>query len=153
MGIGVAALYIIKSARIMLIWVGATVAERMFETDYIEKVYGKGELPPSLMNMVLIIGAGMLVFNALLVAGMIALTADFRGTESLLSNKFIRKAAIDSFVHCGIVLIMGFVIAGAVQKKKYFAYRTEGIRASRAAKELILAVSIPFAMVPFFSST
>lgn len=149
----VASLYIIKAVRLLLIWTAVTVAARLFETDYVEKVYGRGEKPPSLHNMVLIVGIALLVFNVLLAAGMILVTKDFQGVDSFFSRKYIQKVAIDSLIHTGIVLFLGFIVAGLIQNKKYFGYRTEGVRAIRSAKEVILAVSIPFLLVPYFSST
>jgi membrane-bound acyltransferase YfiQ involved in biofilm formation len=103
--------------------------------------------------MVMIVGIALLVFNVLLAAAMMIMTKDFQGMYSSFSRKYILKVAIDSLVHTAIVPILGFIIAGIVRNKKYFGYMTEGIRAIRSAKELILAVSIPFLMVPYFSST
>jgi len=74
----------------MLLWISATVASRMFESEYVEKVYGKRERPPNLINMVLILGTSLIVFNVLLMAGMIILTSDFQGTESVFSKKNIQ---------------------------------------------------------------
>lgn len=151
--ISIASLYIIKALRLMLLWLSATVAARLFESEYVEKVYGKGDRPPDLINMVLILGTSLIVFNVLLMAGMVILTSDFQGTESIFSRKYIQIVGIDSLVHTGTVFILGAIIVSLIQNKKYFSYRTEGIRCIRAAKELILAVSIPFLLVPYFSST
>jgi hypothetical protein len=150
--LSVASFYVIKGVRLLLIWMAVTVAARLFETDYVEKVYGKGEPAPSLTSMIFIVAIAMLVFNALLAAGLVAFTADFSGRRELFSfNKdLIQAVALDSIFHTVIVVVGGYIVAGVIQKKKYFQYKTEGVRAIRAAKEVIMAFAIPFMLVPFF---
>lgn len=150
--LSIASFYVIKGVRLLLIWLAVTVAARLFETDYVEKVYGKGEDPPNLTSLIVIVAIAMLVFNVLLAAGMVAFTEDFMGERRLFSfNKdLIQAVALDSLFHTVIVLVGGYIVTGIIQKKKYFQYRTEGIRAIRAAKEIIVAFSVPFLLVPFF---
>lgn len=150
--LSIASFYVIKGVRLLLIWVAVTVAARLFETDYVEKVYGKGEQPPNLDLMNLTVAISMLVFNLLLAAGMIAFTEDFMGERKFFKfNKdLVKVVAIDSVVHTIIVVVGGLIITGVMKRKKYFAYRTEGVRAIRGAKEVIMAFSVPFMLVPYF---
>lgn len=151
----VAILYGVKALRVLLIWLGATVAARLFETEYIEKVYGKDQNPPHLTGMVLIIGVALLLFNVLISAGMIVFSSDFQEDSSdtfSFSKSYIKVVGIDTLIHTGVVIVIGFILASTIQSKKYIGYRKEGIRAIRAFKEMLLAVSIPFVIVPYFFS-
>ena len=148
----VASFYVIKGVRLLLIWVAVTVAARLFETDYVEMVYAKEKDPPNLQLMVVTVTIAMLVFNLLLAAGMVAFTSDFMGKRGFFKfNKdVIQTAALDSIIHTVIVVIGGVIVTGIIKKKKYFGYETEGVRAIRAAKEMILAFAVPFMIVPYF---
>lgn len=150
--LSVASFYAIKGVRLILIWVAVTVAARLFETDYVEMVYAKGEPAPNLQLMIVTVTIAMLVFNLLLAAGMVAFTSDFMGKREFFQfNKtVIQTSALDSVIHTMIVIIGGLIVTGIVKKKKYFSYQTEGVRAIRAAKEIILAFAVPFMIIPYF---
>lgn len=150
---GKGALYLFKGLRIILLWFATTIGARLFESEYIEKVYGRGERPPDLTMLLSWIVAAVMVFNTLLIAGMTLLSSEFSSGSVVFSRKYISIVAVDGFVHAGVLVFMGFLVTSTVQQKKYFAYRTEGARAIRATKELIMAVAVPFLMLPYFIKT
>lgn len=147
-----AALYGIKLARLLLMYSAISIAVRMSEADYVERVYGRGESPPPLSSVILTIAAFIVVFDALLLAVLRAL-GDIDKSAVLASSGFRKFVMVESFVYTAFVLGVGYWVMTLVARKKYFNYKMDGLRALRAMKEIIMALVVPFSVTPIFFTT
>jgi hypothetical protein len=146
------ALYAIKLARLLLMYCAISIAVRISEADYVERVYGRNEPPPSLWSVLLTIAAFILVFDALLLALLRAL-GDVSKSPTFGNPGFRRFVMLESAIYTAFVLTVGYWVMTLVAKKKYFNYKMDGLRALRAMKEIVMALVVPFSVTPIFFST
>lgn len=144
------ALYVIKALRLMLVYYSLSVATQLFERSYIEKVYGKGEEPPPLSGIVIPVLASLVIFNFMVLAIAILVSTSSVGKD-LVPPSTVQVIALDSFVHVGIVCFMAIVFGGLFGQKKYLQYKTQGPRAIRAFREIVVAAAVPVLIVPYFT--
>lgn len=146
-------LYGIKLVRLVLMYSAISIGIRLSEAEYVEKVYGKGEKPPSLISIVLTIGAFIAVFDALLIA-MMRSTGDIGSKGGLLGAiNFRRYVMFESMIYTVFVLSVGYWVLTLAARKKYFNYKMDGMRALRASKEILMAMVVPFSVTPVFFAT
>jgi hypothetical protein len=144
-------MYGIKLARLALIYVAAAIAVRVQEAKYVEEVYGHGRKPPNLTGFLFTLVAFMLVFDALLLAGLKALGA--MGVKTFSKKRFVVYVQSESFIYSLFVIGAGFFLTRVVAHKKYFNYREDGMRALRALREMLMAVIVPISLTPVFFAT
>jgi hypothetical protein len=51
----------------------------------------------------------------------------------------------------GLTGLFGIVVAMTIQKKRYFRYKTEGLRGIRALKEIVMGVAALIGVIPYFA--
>ena len=137
-------MYGIKAFRLVAIYVALSVAVRIHEADYVEKVYGKGEDPPRLNSIVLNV-----MFMLLLVNSLVWVTLHVaRLGGGVVTTEMFDYLLSETFFYTLLTLGVAYFAANIVSQKKYFSYRKDGLRAIRALKELILAVVVPVGLSP-----
>jgi hypothetical protein len=138
-----------KVLRIALVWVSAYFAAKTIQDSYIDKVFMKESEPPSLVNMVYTFVMFQAIFSVItigIVATVLYVTSP--STETVMT--FAMASLFDMFVElivCGGVL---FFVARTMEKKKFFNYRYEGLRAIRALRSLMTKISWVTMTIPFY---
>lgn len=148
---GKTAFFGIKMARLALIYAASAIAVRVQEAKYVEEVYGHGRKAPNLTGFLFTLVAFMLIFDALLLAGVRALSS--LGVKAFEKKGFVVYVQSESFVYTLFVIGTGFFLTRVVAHKKYINYREDGMRALRAMREMLMAIIVPISVTPVFLQT
>jgi hypothetical protein len=146
-------LYFLKGINLALAYISLYLTERLFSELYMKKVYGLEKEPPSLHYFLWILILIHFCFNVFLVIFMLLLLYMFNkeGKNNFFINGFVIKTYIMDLIVVYIVLgLIAVIVASIMQKKRYFRYRTEGLRAIRGYKEILFYCSILIIILPYF---
>jgi len=137
-----------KIVSLGLVWVSGYVAERDINEAFTRLVYLERKAPPRLGRMV---NTQVSTF----LASMVALILVFLLVMYLCSNTAPEMTIVTIwlvFDACVTVLIMvalGDAIARSVSDQKYFNYRTEGLRAIRSVRRMLVGAMLIVCLFPF----
>jgi hypothetical protein len=140
-----------KLVSLSLVWVSGYVAERDVNEAFTRLVYLERKSPPQLGRMV---STQVSVY----LASMVALVLLFMLIMYLCSNTSSEQAIVAVwlvFDVCITVLIMvavGEAITRSVSDQKYFNYRTEGLRAIRSVRQMLVGTMLIVCLFPFAAS-
>lgn len=116
---------------------------------YMDKVLINQENPPKLENFVI-----MFMLLNLLTMLMIGIgfyvALPYIGGGGDKSGNLLQMLAVDFLVYIALVLVTSAIIADVMYNKKFFMYKDDGLRAIRALKDIMLKLSIVFAVLPYF---
>jgi hypothetical protein len=145
-------MYVLKGVNLGLAFASFYLTEKLFSEIYMKQVYALQEDPPSLhkfLGLFLLIHSG---FNLFLLTLMMLLLFMFKKPTNnfIVSWYLIQTYLLDHFMISIILVIVASLIASIMQKKRYFRYRTEGLRAIRGYKEICQYSSILMFLIPFF---
>jgi len=71
--------------------------------------------------------------------------------NNFIVNGYTIKTYLADYAACfSYLAVLSVIIIGIMQQKKYFRYRTEGLRAIRGVSEIITYMSIIIFFTPFF---
>lgn len=105
--------------------------------------------PPTLQNMVYTFMMFQAVFGVLIIG--ILTTVLYVTTPDKASIKtFVMSSLVDMFLEMIVLGLTLWFIARTMEKKKFFNYRYEGLRAIRALRSLMFKLSIATMTTPFF---
>lgn len=168
--------YVFKLFEYGSVWAATLFTEKLFSNSYMNQVYTQNKTAPTLYRMLgtfiglnILFTAVLLTF-ALLVYLLVQKIWDDKYEDSTDSSiiktflDFIKNPSkeifkLDSYLILFIIdyllflTVMTVVLAILIyymQKKKFFRYQTEGLRAIRALKELTLTLASVFILIPYF---
>lgn len=145
------AMYVLKAVHIGGAVLGVAIARRIFEQRYFKEVFTQRDAPPPLRMLVI-----MAVLGTAIADVAIAVIVAFLGLVDLgpLDVVFDRTLALtfvkDALISMAGVAAVGLVIAGTMERKAYFHYADDGLRAVRALSDVITWLTVIFACIPFF---
>lgn len=145
------AMYVLKALRIACVYASLILVQRLFEEMYIKTVYTDGKPPPSLARMIFLFVGVELVFNVFILVALgflIVLAINIPGfvVDTVLVGKYVVDYALTTI----IIVALGLVVARVVQRKKYFKYKLEGLRAVRAFRDMMFAIAAVVILFPMF---
>ena len=145
------ALYLLKGLRIFFIWLAVYMASKIMQEKYVNKVFANNEDPPDLKMFVLIyFGIESALIVALLVfLALVSYVFDKHG-DFIINNNLITKFVIDHILSTMVILGLSMILSAIVMKKKYFRYKTDGLRAIRGMQELVFYCGSIVSAIPFF---
>lgn len=145
-------LYILKIINYGFFALSLYLAERLFSEMYMKKVYGNGSNPPDLLAYIGITLALNVAFILFLVVILLLIMYIFKSPSNtfVIDSRLIKKFLIDYMITTVIAGIIGVICGSIIQKKRYFRYKTEGLRGVRALNELMLSLVALITVVPFF---
>lgn len=74
----------------------------------------------------------------------------YKPTNSfVLDGAFITDFMLDSILHTIVLLVVGFIIAQIMMKKRYFDYPSHGLVVSKAYRNIMIAVVVTSAAIPY----
>lgn len=128
-------------------------AEKIFSEIYMKKVYAENQDAPSIMQMYGIFVGLLLGFHLFLVTIMLLLMYIFKtpANDFLISGDFIKRFLIDFALYLVILSLVLIVVGTVLAKKRYFRYKTEGLRCIRAYRELAIGIGAILVVIPYFS--
>ena len=146
-------LYLLKFARIAIIFGALYLASKTFQSRYVNNVFVNNENPPNLTAFVLIYVAIEMIFMILVLFILYLLSKVISNDDGrgVLMPETIAMFAFDYFVSSAIIALIGIMLAMVIMKKKYFRYRTDGLRAIRSLQEMMLNVAIVALLFPYFA--
>jgi hypothetical protein len=144
--------YFLKVFRVLFIWFSLYLASKVFQEQYVTKVFANNEDPPKLMNFILIFWGLETIFMAFLFILLFLMKYLFNnsGDSFIINNDLIGKFITDYVVSTVFIISLGLILASVMMKKKYFKYKSDGLRAIRGLQEIMLYVSIVVLVIPFF---
>lgn len=145
-------LYFFKGIHLAFAYISFYLTERLFSELYMKKVYALEKEPPSLHHFLWIFFVVQSVLNMFLVVIMLLLLYMFKKKgNNFFINSFVIKAYLkDVFATYVVLGIIAVIVASIMQKKRYFRYQTEGLRAIRGYKEIMFYSAIVIFMLPYF---
>jgi hypothetical protein len=144
-------MYVLKFMRIFVVAGALYLASKTFQTRYVTAVFVNNEPPPGLMGFVLTfvvieaIFMSLILFIVMLLAKTLDMNEMFPITDQVFS-----LFLFDSIVSSILTAVLGLMISMVVMKKKYFRYRTDGMRAIRSLQEMMLNVAIVTSLLPYY---
>jgi hypothetical protein len=139
--IGFATMYAFKACRAALTYFALEVATRVHSSYYIEKVYGRNEDPPPIWMLAIVVTVVFAVANGIVYAGL--------SLWSVATVPVVRMAMSEGLSYSLIVTALVGALSYIVTDDAYFAYYSDGLRALRAFRQIVLAFAIPVCLLPF----
>jgi hypothetical protein len=146
-------MYVIKFVRMFVIAGALYLASKTFQSRYVSTVFVRNENPPNLMSFVFIYVILDAVFMSLVIFIIFLLSKTVEADESMLSvapGTLLSMFIFDYIVSSIIIALIALMLAVVVMKKKYFRYRTDGLRATRSLQEMVMNVALVALLFPYF---
>lgn len=146
-------LYLLKLIHFLIFLVSIYLTEKIFSEMYMKKVYAENTDPPRLLIMLVIILAlntGFMLFLITVLYLSTILLQNFN-SHSLIDSNLVMLLIKDAGLYMLLLAIFGSFLGYVIEKKKYFKYKTEGLRTIRAFKEILIGIGGILMIVPFFS--
>lgn len=146
-------MYILKAVHFAIFVAALFLTEKLFLEMYMKKVYAENSDPPSLYNMLGILLLIDISFTLFMVTILVLITYIFNKPDNnfIINQELIISFLFDFALYTSFVMLISIIIASIVQLKRYFRYKTEGLRGIRAFKEIILGVAGSLTLIPFFA--
>lgn len=145
-------IYVLKIIDYSFLIASLYLTERLFSELYMKNVYAEEKDPPNIMQfpfLFLSIHAGFTLFLFII---LLLLMTVFKTSDNTFSiNWYTINTYFFDFILTIFLLSLVCIIVGVViQKKKYFRYQTEGLRAIRAYKDMTQYFGLIIFMLPYF---
>lgn len=146
-------MYVLKITHLAIFVAALFLSEKLFLEMYMKKVYAENSDPPPLYSMLGILLLIDIGFTLFLVTILVLIMYIFNTPDNsfIINPELIITFLFDFALFMFFVLLMTVIIASVIQLKRYFRYKTEGLRGIRAFKEIILGVAGSLTLIPFFS--
>jgi len=148
-------LYVLKCIQYGLIVGSIFLTEKIFSNMYMQQVYANNGDPPNLMTMLGIFLAINFGFTLFLTVVMFLLQliakTHWEKRNFIIDMSFIKKFLIDYVCVTLVLTLLLSIICLYMQSKKYFRYKTEGLRAIRALSDMTISIAPIVVIVPFFA--
>jgi hypothetical protein len=145
-------LYVLKLINFAFFALSLYLAEKLFSEMYMKRVYGGGGSPPDILvylGLTIALNTAFLVFMLTILLLIMYIFKDPTNTF-VIDFQLIVKFLIDYGITVAITGLVGILVGSTIEKKKYFRYKTEGLRGVRAYHELMLGLGSMVAIVPYF---
>ena len=141
-------LYLFKSLRVASSWLAFYLADKLF-TEYYNKNKNAAANPKTvdLRWFVAIYASFQLVFDLIAIVVMYFVR---RIDPDVVSGALILDYVFDSAVVTLMVLSSSVWVADIIQDKKYFGYRTNGKKAVRALRTIMVWLLVLHSLAPYF---
>ena len=144
-------IYFLKALRVFFIWFALYLASKIFQQYYTSKVFANNLDPPDLRLFIAIFWGLEALFTMGVMIFLLLLMFIYGASGDFIINRdMMTKYMVDYVVSTIFILIIGTVLASTMQKKKYFRYKTDGLRAIRSLQDMMLGVSGIVSIIPFF---
>lgn len=145
-------MYLFKIISFFSFVVSLFFAEKFFSEMYMKAVYADSKDPPNIHVFLGILMALHMGFMLFILVVLLLLMFLFKTSTNnfVINTYFIKNFLLDYVMTAIIIVIVGLIVGTIVQKKRYFRYKTEGLRGIRALKELMSLLGIVVFVIPYF---
>ena len=145
-------MYAIKAAQYSFLFASIYLSERLFTDHYMKKVYAESDQPPNLFWFLGVCLGMHLAMNLGLTTFLFMLMMLFKRDDNtfIINSYTIKTYLMDYAASFMYLAVLSSIIIGVMQQKKYFRYRTEGLRAVRGISEIMTYMGIVIFLIPFF---
>ena len=140
-------MYGLKLLRALIIFGALFLASRTFQARYVSKVFANNEDPPNLLMFVVIYALIETIFMVFLV---IILYLMKTVVSAVVDEHIFTNFLVDYGVSSVIIVVLGLLLAMIVMKKKYFRYKSDGLRAIRSLQEMMFYISFVVILFPYY---
>lgn len=142
--------YVLKVISYAFLNISLSLAQRLFSELYMKRVYAQQTTPPNLQGLLMLVFFVHAAFNLILflVLGILYLTFNRKDTTFVVNSYLIHAYFLDYVLNIGVLWMIMAIIVGIVQSKKYFRYRTEGLRAIRAVTSITRLIALVVGVFP-----
>jgi hypothetical protein len=147
------ALYVLKVGHLFGLVLAIFLSEKLFSELYMKKLYAENIDPPNILIMLAIfiaLDVGIIMFIVTILF-LFKYIFEKPADNFIISTHLIITFLKDYGAFMLLLSIMALIIGQILQKKKYFRYKTEGLRAIRAYKELIITIGAVLILIPYFT--
>ena len=146
-------MYILKLITYIFFVAAFYLAEKLFSEMYMKAVYADGGDPPNLSILMFMTFGLHFAFVLFLLTILMLFYFLFKNNQNnfVISKELIVSYLIDYGLCMLTILLISFIITLTVQNKRYFKYKTEGLRAVRATRDIMSKVVFIIFAVPFFA--
>jgi hypothetical protein len=146
----------------MLIWISVYIAERIFQMQFVKRMYLEDVLiessksPPDLQYLVIIAVAINIVLTALLILVLFLFANYVTSTEktgtfvNVVSTTLVQLIVYDYTLSVLLSATVGIMVASSVQRNRSLRYRDVGVRAIRAFAEMFMFIFMIVSAVPYY---
>lgn len=144
-------MYSLKALRILFIWISLFLASKTFQSRYVQKVFANNEDPPSLTYFVLLFWVMEAVLMMFIFIILYMLMFLLNTDDNFIINDGVLGKFVGDYVATTILIVAaGLIIGSVMMKKKYFRYKSDGMRAIRSFQEVMFYISAFIVSFPFF---
>lgn len=145
-------IFVLKFSRVATLLLSMYAAQHVFLERYIHDVYAAENPPPNLFNIMLFalsIDAclQLVLITIIVIASVMNKTPK---NSFVFDDVFLTMLLKEYILSTVLMIVLGSIIAWIMSKKRYFAYRTDGIRVIKAYNAILLGVLIAVALIPCF---
>jgi hypothetical protein len=145
-----------------LVAAATAAAVKSFTKLYTQRVYTQNQAPPPLTQMLGIFLAYCLTFVGILfallwAAGQVAVGPIFHGPDSIIEligeyyiNDHLFSFVLDFLIFITALSIITLVFVLFLEDRRFFRYQTEGLRAARVTRDILLSVGAFLIVWPYF---
>ena len=145
-------IFLLKFSRVATLLLAIYVAQHVFLERYVHDVYTSDRVPPSLFNVMLfalsIDACLQLVLITFIVIASVLLKTP--SNSFVLDDTFLTLLLKEYVLSTILMIILGSIVAWIMGKKRYFGYRSDGIRVIKAYSATLLGVLLAVAAIPCF---
>jgi hypothetical protein len=145
------ALYVFKAVRLVAQCVALYVAQKAFAEAYVTRVYSEGRDPPPLRNLLLLalsIDATVQLL-ALMVALMLSYMFKASSTSFVIDDDLLAAVLGEYFMSTIVLAVLGLAMGNIMYRKRFFAYKDQGLRVTRAYRDGLMAICLLNFLVPY----
>jgi len=145
-------MYVLKIVQYGFIFASIYLSERLFTDHYMKKVYAESDQPPNLFWFLGVCIGLQVAMNMVLTTFLFMLMMLFKRDDNtfIINGYTIKTYLMDYAASFTYLAVLSSIIIGVMQQKKYFRYRTEGLRAVRGVSEIMTYMAIVIIAIPFF---
>lgn len=145
------AVYLLKVVRLGFAFFAMYTASKILQQQYVNNVFANNQDPPDLRLFLIYYWGIELIFIVGLMIFLVLLKFLFdRQGDFIVNGYLIMKFTQDYIISSVLILILGIIIASVIMQKKYFKYKTDGLRAIRANQDILFYVVLVINFIPFF---
>lgn len=145
------AVYLLKVVRLGFAFFAMYTASKILQQQYVNNVFANNQDPPDLRLFLIYYWGIELIFIIGLMIFLVLLKFLFdRQGDFIINGYLIMKFTQDYIISSVLILILGIIIASVIMQKKYFKYKTDGLRAIRANQDILFYVVLVINFIPFF---
>ena len=145
-------IYAVKAAEALFLWVSLFLASTIVQQVYVTRVFVQNFEPPSLHRFVFTFLGIFLAFVVVLMVILFLVKFLYEKPDGsfLLNDGIMTILGGDFVVSCLLITLLAVVLASVMMRKKYFRYKSDGLRAIRCLKELMLIFGCIVLAMPLY---